>query len=175
MTTVNFKGNPVAIKGTLPSIGNQAPDFTFVKSDLTEGKLSDYKDMIKVIIAVPSLDTGVCNTETRRFNELLDNKEGVIGIVISKDLPFAMKRFCETEGVKNIVTASDFRYDDFSKQYNTEMTEGLLKGLSSRAVFVIDKNNSINFVELVAEVTTEPAYENVLSAVDNLVAKNALA
>lgn len=169
MLTVNFKGNPIAIKGEIPAKGTQAKDFTFVKSDLSEAKLSDFAGQIKVIIAVPSLDTGVCNAETRRFNELLGSKEGVTGIVISKDLPFAMKRFCETEGVKNIVTGSDFRYNDFVSNYNTEMTEGPLKGLSSRAIFVIDKNNVIQYTELVAEVTTEPEYEKVIAAVDALV------
>ena len=117
MTSVNFKGNPITLNGALPLVGNLAPDFIFVKADLSEGKLSDYNDKTKVIIAVPSLDTGVCNAEARRFNQLLGTKEGVIGIVISKDLPFAMKRFCETEDVQNIVTGSDFRYADFVSKY----------------------------------------------------------
>ena len=168
MSSVNFKGNPVALSGNIPTVGTQAPDFTFVKADLSEAKLSDFADKIKVIIAVPSLDTGVCNAETRRFNQLLGSKENVVGIVISKDLPFAMKRFCETEGVQNIVTASDFRYNDFGKAYNSDMIEGPLKGLSSRAVFVVDKNNEIKFVELVSEVTAEPVYEAIISAVDSL-------
>lgn len=168
MSSVNFKGNPVALSGNIPTVGTQAPDFTFVKADLSEAKLSDFADKIKVIIAVPSLDTGVCNAETRRFNQLLGSKENVVGIVISKDLPFAMKRFCETEGVQNIVTASDFRYNSFGKAYNSDMIEGPLKGLSSRAVFVVDKNNEIKFVELVSEVTAEPVYEAIISAVDSL-------
>lgn len=168
MSSVNFKGNPVSLSGNIPTVGTQAPDFTFVKADLSEAKLSDFADKIKVIIAVPSLDTGVCNAETRRFNQLLGSKENVVGIVISKDLPFAMKRFCETEGVQNIVTASDFRYNAFGKAYNSDMIEGPLKGLSSRAVFVVDKNNEIKFVELVSEVTAEPVYEAIISAVDSL-------
>ena len=170
MTTVNFKGNPIAIKGALPALGTAAPDFTFVKSYLSESKLSDYGHLIKVLIAVPSLDTGVCNAETRKFNELLSSKKGVVGIVISMDLPFAMKRFCETEGVENIVTGSDFRYSAFVSQYNTVMTEGPLKGLSSRAVIIVDQNNLIQYVELVPEVTTAPNYEQVVAKVDQLLA-----
>lgn len=168
MSSVKFKGNAIALNGSIPTNGSPALDFTFVKADLSEGKLSDYSNKTKVIIAVPSLDTGVCNAEARRFNQLLGAKADVVGIVISKDLPFAMKRFCETEGVANIVTGSDFRYHEFTAKYNTEMIEGPLKGLSSRAVFVVDKNNVIQFVELVEEVTTEPNYDSILAAVEKI-------
>ena len=166
MAQVTLKGNPFPIKGDIPSSGSAA-DFTFVKDDLSEAKLSDF-DAVKVLIAVPSLDTGVCQTETRKFNEQLGQRSGVTGIVVSRDLPFAMKRFCETDGVANIVTASDFRDGDFVGKYNTEITEGPLKGLSARAVFVVNKDNEIVYSELVPEVGDEPDYDQAMAAVDQL-------
>ena len=166
MPQVTLQGNPFAIKGDIPT-GGAAADFTFVKDDLSEGKLSDF-DQIKVLIAVPSLDTGVCQTETRKFNKQLGERSGVTGIVVSKDLPFAMKRFCETDGVTYIVTASDFRNGDFTSKYNTEITEGPFKGLSARAVFVVDQDNQITYAELVKEVGDEPDYNKVMEEVDKL-------
>jgi thioredoxin-dependent peroxiredoxin len=168
MAHVTLKGNTTTIKGDLPTIGSKAPDFKFVKTDLSEGTLYAEGAKVKVIIAVPSLDTGVCALETRQFNQKLADKNNVTGVVISKDLPFAMRRFCETEGIKNIVSASDFRYDEFSQHYNVEITDGPMKGLSARAVFVVDAQNIIRYVELVPEITQEPHYDQVMAAVDQL-------
>ncbi|MGD1889088.1 MAG: thiol peroxidase [Cyclobacteriaceae bacterium] len=134
---------------------------------MSDQKLSDLSG-VKVLIAVPSLDTSVCATETRKFNQQLGGKSGVTGLVISKDLPFAMKRFCETSNIENIVNASDFRYGEFSQQYNTEITDGAFKGLSARAVFVVDQNNAIAYAELVPEVGQEPDYDKAMEAVDKL-------
>ena len=166
MAQVTIQGTPFAIKGDVPTSG-PAADFTFVKGDMSEAKLSDF-DKVKVLIAVPSLDTGVCQAETRKFNEQLGERSGVTGIVVSKDLPFAMNRFCETDGVANIVTASDFRDGDFTSKYNTEITEGPFKGLSARAVFVVDGDNNITYTELVKEVGDEPDYDRVMEEVDKL-------
>lgn len=166
MAHVTIQGNPFSIKGDIPTQGT-APDFSFVKDDLSEGHLSDF-DQVKVLIAVPSLDTGVCQAETRKFNEQLGQRSGVTGLVVSKDLPFAMKRFCETDGVANIVTASDFRSGDFTDKYNTEITEGPFQGLSARAVFVVNPDNEIVYSELVSEVGDEPNYERVMEEVDKL-------
>ncbi len=167
METTNFKGNKVNLAGRLPKVGDAAPDFTYVKSDLSEGKLSEINDKVKVLIAVPSLDTGVCQMETRQFNSKLKEKNGVEGLIISKDLPFAMKRFCESEGIENVTNASDFRYHEFSKAYGLDMQDGPLKGLHARAVFVVDKNNKITFSELVDDITHEPNYDNVMKAIDD--------
>ncbi len=123
---------------------------------------------MKVLIAVPSLDTRVCATETRNFNEKLAQKQGVQALVISKDLPFAMKRFCSTEGIDHVIIASDFRYGDFASRYNTEITEGPFKGLSARAVFVIDQNNNIAYAELVPDISEEPDYDQVMQAIEQL-------
>jgi len=111
----------------------------------------------------------VCQAETRKFNEELAKREGVIGIVISKDLPFSMKRFCETEGIKNIIAGSDYRYSDFINEYNTEILSGPFKGLSARAVFVVDKKNVIQYSELVKEIGDEPEYAKALEVVDRLI------
>lgn len=163
-----FNGKPVELLEELPGINQEAFDFTYVNTDLTEGSLYDFDGKVKVLIALPSLDTGICQRETRQFNERLNQKEGVVGIVISKDLPFAMKRFCETEGLSNIVSASDFRYLDFTREYGTEMVDGPLKGLSARAVFVVDQNNKIRYVELTPDIILEPDYDKVIAEVDKL-------
>jgi thiol peroxidase len=168
MATVTLKGKEVQLKGSLPKVGAKAEDFTAVKTDLSEISLYDFEDKVKVIIGVPSLDTGVCATETRTFNKKLESKEGVVGIVVSKDLPFAQRRFCETEGIKNVVALSDYRYNDFCNEYKTEIVTGGMKGLSARAVFVVDKTNVIRYVQLVPEISTEPNYDEVLAAVDEL-------
>ncbi|TAE51889.1 MAG: thiol peroxidase [Bacteroidetes bacterium] len=169
MPSVTLKGKPYEIKAKIPKVGESAPDFTFVKKDFTEGTLyDDYEGLVKVLIAVPSLDTGVCQAEARRFNEELSKRAGVVGIVISMDLPYAMTRFCTAEGLANIVTASDYRYSDFVGEYNTSIIEGPMKGLSARAVFVVDQKEMIRYAELVPEIGQEPEYEKVLAAVDKL-------
>ncbi|MGB3589710.1 MAG: thiol peroxidase [Tunicatimonas sp.] len=166
MASVTLGGNPASIKGDIPTSG-PAPDFTFVKDDMSSKKLSDLSG-VKVLIAVPSLDTSVCAAETHQFNKQLGGKSGVTGLVISKDLPFAMKRFCETSGIENIVNASDFRHGEFGEKYKTEITDGPFEGLSARAVFVVDQNNEIAYAELVPEVGEEPNYDKVMEAVDKL-------
>jgi thiol peroxidase len=167
MNQTNFKGNPVNLKGHIPEEGSTAPNFSFVREDLSEGTLSDLGSKKKVIIAVPSLDTGVCQMETRRFNKELSGKENVVGLVVSKDLPFAMKRFCTAEGIEGVEIASDFR-SNFTDDYNTLMTDGPLKGLSARAVFVLDGANVIKHVELVDDITHEPNYEKIMQVVDSI-------
>ena len=170
MSSVTLKGKPYSIKGDIPVVGSPSLDFTFVKEDLTEASLyDDFNEGVRVLIAVPSLDTGVCQTETKHFNEELGKRDGVTGIVISKDLPFAMKRFCEVENVENIIIGSDYRYSDFINEYNTEILSGPFKGLSARAVFVISPDNNIHYAELVSEIADQPNYEKVLQAVDELI------
>ncbi len=168
MSTLKFKGEPIHLTGELPVVGSKAPDFTYVKTDLTEAKLSELQAKVKVLIAVPSLDTGTCKIETKKFNESLAGKEGVQALVISEDLPFAMRRFCETEGIANVQSASDFRYKQFIQGYNTEMKDGKLRGLSARVIFVLDKENIIRYTQLVPEVSAEPDYEEVMKAIDAL-------
>src|SRR5690606_35555996 len=166
MNKTKFRGNEVHLTGNVLTAGSKAPDFTYVKEDMSEGSLYELGNKKKVILAVPSLDTGVCQIETKRFNKELSQRKDVTGLVVSKDLPFAMKRFCAAEGIENVQAASDFR-GNFMSQYNTVMTEGPFKGLSSRAVFVLDGDNTIKHTELVGEVTEEPDYDEILRVVDN--------
>lgn len=170
MASVTLKGTPFAIKDDIPAEGIPAADFTFVKKDLSEGTLyDDYDGKIKVLVAVPSLDTGICQMETRRFNQELDSRDGVVGLIISQDLPFAMNRFCEAEGLENVTIASDYRYRDFMDEYNTQILTGPMKNLSARAVFVVDQDNMIRYSELVPEIAQEPEYENALKVIDSLI------
>jgi len=168
MSTVTLKGNPVALKGEIPTEGHVAQDFTFVKSDLSEGKLSDTNGKVRVVLAVPSLDTGVCATETRRFNQELEGKEGVSAIVVSKDLPFAMSRFCETQGITNVVSGSDQRRGELGNKYNIAQIDGPLEGLLARAVWVIDRDDNIVYSELVPEITQEPDYDKAMAAINSV-------
>lgn len=172
MSSVTLGGTRYSIKDDIPAVGMPASDFTFVKVDLSEGNLyDDYQDKVKVLIAVPSLDTSVCQAETRHFNQSLAQRkeQGVVGLIISKDLPFAMNRFCEAEGIDNVIIASDYRYSDFINEYNTEILSGPFKGLSARAVFVVDQKNVVRYAELVPEIGEEPQYEAALQAVDALI------
>jgi thiol peroxidase len=163
-----LKGQTVNLLDSLPEPGENAFDFTFVKPDFTEGSLYDYEGKLRVLIGVPSLDTGTCARETREFNKRLEGMKDVVGFVISKDTPFAMRRFCEVEGINNVIAASDFRYTDFTREYNTEMINGTLKGLSARVIFIVDPQNKIRYVQLAPEVSLEPDYDAVMRALESL-------
>ena len=166
MSNIKFKGDPIEVSGKIPNVGDKALDFTFVKDDLSEGSLADFDGKKKVLIIVPSLDTGICQLEAKAFNQQMADKDDTVGLMISKDLPFAMKRFCASEGLETIVNASDFRYNDFASQYNAEMTTGPLKGLFARVVLVLDKDNNITYKEEVDDITQEPNYEAAKAAVE---------
>ena len=169
MDKINLKGFPIQLIDDVVEPGVLAEDVTFVTKDLDELSLYDIDYNVKVLISVPSLDTGVCQAETRRFNEELGNREGVLGLVVSKDLPFASKRFCETEGIKNIMTVSDYRYGDFGKEFGTEMVEGALKGLLARVVFVVDRDNNVVHTEMAPDILEEPNYDVILAKIDELI------
>ena len=166
MSKVQFKGTEIKLRGKIPTVGTQAPNFILVKEDLSEVTLESYAGKKKILMVVPSLDTGVCAMQTKKFNEQLASKTDVVALVISSDLPFAMKRFCGAENIKNIISVSDFRYKNVLQAYNLEMTEGPLRGLTARAVFILDTNDVIRYVELVPEVTQEPNYEAALAALN---------
>jgi thiol peroxidase len=165
--TVTLKGNPVVLAGPALQVGDDAPVACVVKSDLSEKAVGGKKDRVQVIITVPSLDTPVCETETKKFNELLKELP-VDATVVSMDLPFAEKRFCESFGVGNVDVASDFRYRDMEK-YGVLIAEGALKGLLARAVFVVDKDGKVAYKQLVPEITQEPNYDEVVEAIRKLV------
>jgi len=166
--TVKLKGSQVLLKGFIPEVGEIAPDFTFVMADLTEKSLYDYEGLNKIILSVPSIDTGICAMESKKFNEAVAKLENVVCLAVSKDLPFAAKRFCGAEGIENLKVVSDFRYSDFANEYNVEMVNGPLKNLLARAVFILDKENRIKYVELVEDITYEPDYDKALDTVKKL-------
>jgi thioredoxin-dependent peroxiredoxin len=164
MATVTLKGNPASLVGNLPEVGAQSPDFTLTKSDLSDVKLSDYKGKKVVVNIFPSLDTPVCAASIRRFNSELDKLENTVVICASRDLPFAHSRFCETEGLKNVVGASEFKDRGFSKSYGIEIAEGPLAGLFARAIVVVDEKGAVIHSQLVPEITQDPDYDSALAA-----------
>ncbi|MCL4428953.1 MAG: thiol peroxidase [Deltaproteobacteria bacterium] len=161
--TVSLKGNPASLTGPSLNLGDTVPEAIVTTKDLKEKKVGGKKEKIQLIITLPSLDTSVCEMETKKFNEMLAKYTDVDVTVISMDLPFAQDRFCESYGIKNITTASDFRYKDMEK-YGVIIGEGALKGLTARAVFIADKEGKIAYKQLVPEITNEPDYEDVLRA-----------
>jgi thiol peroxidase len=163
--TTQLKGNVVNLTGNLINVGDKAPVVTVTLSDLSEKKVGGENDKTQLLIVVPSLDTEVCARETRAFNEKV-NLLGIVDItVISMDLPFASKRFCSTEGIDAIDVASDFVEKEFSKTYGVLIKDSVLKGLSARAIFVINEEGIVTYKELVPEITSEPNYDAVLDAV----------
>ena len=165
MTTTKFKGTPVHIDGEFIRAGVQAPDFELVKGDLSPLKLSDLKGKRVVLNIFPSLDTSVCATSVRKFNKLAASLPDTVVVAVSKDLPFAHARFCTTEGIENVVPASDFRASGFDGAYGVLMADGPLAGLLARAVVVIDKAGRVVYTELVPEITEEPDYDKAVEAV----------
>ncbi|GLO66856.1 MULTISPECIES: thiol peroxidase [Oceanobacillus] len=160
MSNVTFKNDPVTLLGVEKKVGDSAPDFTVLANDLSEKHLSDYKGNVKVISVVPSIDTGVCSEQTRRFNEEASNFDNVQILTISMDLPFAQKRWCAANGIDKVDTLSDHRAADFGEKYGVLIKE---LRLLSRAVFVVDENDKITYVEYLSEVSNHPDYEAVLS------------
>jgi thiol peroxidase len=164
MTAVTLKGNPVTLNGTFPGVGQTAPDFTLVAKDLKDVGLSDFAGKRKVLNIVPSLDTAVCATSTRKFNESASKLNNTVVLVISADLPFAMSRFCVAEGLENVTTLSLMRGREFLSNYGVEITNTGLAGVTARAVLVLDENNKVLHAELVSEITQEPNYDAALAA-----------
>jgi thiol peroxidase len=156
-----FKGNPLTLVGNEIKVGQKAPDFSVLAGDLSPITLASSQGKNRLIISVPSLDTPVCDAETRRFNEEAAKMTGTEVLVISMDLPFAQGRFCQTAGIKNLKTASDHRDASFAKAYGTLIKE---LRLDSRAIFIVDANDTVQYVEYTKEVTQHPNYEAALEA-----------
>lgn len=165
MTTITLKGSPVNTIGALPMIGTQAPDFTMTRDDLSEIRLHDCLGKMTVLNIFPSLDTPICAAAMKRFNEIASGHDDLIVLCISADLPFAQKRFCTAEHLKNIVPVSTFRNTDFGKTYGVTMTDSPLAGLLSRAIVVLDKQGKVIHTEQVKELATEPNYDAVLRCI----------
>lgn len=163
MAEIKFKGSAVHTIGELPQVGATAPDFTLVKTDLSEGKLSSYSGK-KILNIFPSVDTGVCAKSVRTFHERAEKLQGVTVLNISADLPFAHGRFCAAEGIKNAESLSTFR-SDFGDKYGVKLVDGPLAGLLARAVLVLDEQNKVLHAELVPEIAQEPNYDAALAKV----------
>ncbi len=153
--------------GPLPQVGDTAPQLRYVKQDRSNAALADLKGSVVVLLSVPSLDTGVCATETRTFNQKAAGL-GAKVLVLSMDLPFAMKRFCDTEGITNVEPGSDFRFRDLSQQWGAAFAEGPMEGITCRAVWVIDQEGVVRYHELTAELGAEPDYDAALNAARSL-------
>jgi thiol peroxidase len=158
---ITFKGNPLTLIGPEINVGDQAPDFTVLANDLSPVTLESTKGKTRLIVTVPSLDTPVCDTEVRRFNQEASQLSNTEVLVISMDLPFAQTRWCGAAGISNVKTLSDHRDASFSKNFGVLIKE--LK-LTARAIFVLDANNKVVYKEIVSEVTQEPNYEAALKA-----------
>lgn len=166
MSKTAFKGSVVNLAGEFIKTGVTAPEFTMVKGDLSQFKLSDTKGKFVVLNIFPSLDTGVCATSVRKFNQLAAKMENTVVLAISKDLPFAQGRFCTTEGIENVIPLSDFRNpSDFDTNYGVLIADGPLSGLLARSVVVINPAGKIVYTELVPEITQEPNYDAALAAI----------
>jgi thiol peroxidase len=163
MATITLGGNPIHTNGELPQIGSKALTFTLVKTDLGNASLADFTGSRIVLNIFPSIDTGTCANSVRKFNEKASGLTNTKVICISRDLPFAQKRFCGAEGLENVINLSDFKEGSFGKNYGLEITDGPLAGLHSRVIIVIDENGSILYTEQVSEIANEPNYEAALS------------
>ncbi|MCI0546359.1 MAG: thiol peroxidase [Candidatus Rokubacteria bacterium] len=165
MAQVTFKGTPVALGGSEVKSGQDAPAFTALDNGLQPVGIAGAKGKVVILSAVPSLDTPVCDTETRRFNEEAGKIGGGVEVwTVSMDLPFAQKRWCGAAGVQNVKTLSDYRDRSFAQSYGVLIKEGPLAGLTARAVFVVGKDGKIKHAEYVKEITTEPDYGAALAA-----------
>lgn len=162
MATITLGGNPINTIGELPKVGESAKNFTLVAADLSEKSLSDFEGKKVIINIFPSIDTGVCAASARKFNEEASCLENTVVINVSKDLPFALTRFCAAEGLENVINLSDFR-GSFSKDYGVEIVDGPLAGLTSRAVVILDEAGKVIYSEQVPEIKQEPNYAEALA------------
>jgi len=163
MANITLKGNPITTVGELPTVGSEAPEFTLTKTDLSDINAADFSGKTIVLNIFPSIDTGTCQASARAFNEKLSSLANTVVLCVAADLPFAFKRFCEAEGLENIIPASTFRSGGFGDAYGVTFTSGPLVGLCSRAVVII-KDGKVVYTEQVAETADEPNYDAALAA-----------
>ncbi|QMT32001.1 thiol peroxidase [Alysiella filiformis] len=163
MAQITLAGNAVELAGQFPQKGDTIADFVLVGNDLADVKLSDFAGKRKILNIFPSVDTGICATSVRVFNEKASQLNNTVVLCISGDLPFAQARFCGAEGLNNVKTASAFRNRDFAQQIGVAMVSGALAGLTARSVIVLDENNRVLHSELVPEIKQEPNYEAALA------------
>ncbi|SEF71158.1 thiol peroxidase [Nitrosomonas ureae] len=161
---VTLKGNPIKIEGTFPKVGQKAPAFSLVNRDLQDVTLANYAGKKKVLNIVPSLDTPVCAISTRKFNQQASNMDNTVVLIIAADLPFAMSRFTDAEGLDKVITLSTMRGANFMKDYGVLIADSPFGGITARAVIVLDESDTIIHAELVPEIADEPNYDAAIVA-----------
>ncbi len=164
MATITFQGRPLQTSGELPAVGTKAPQFTLVNGQLADVTLTTYAGKKKVLNIVPSLDTPVCAISTRKFNQQASNMDNTVVLIIAADLPFAMTRFCDSEGLDKVVTLSTMRGANFMKDYGVYIADSAFGGITARAVIVLDESDTIIHAELVPEIANEPNYDAAMAA-----------
>lgn len=164
MATITLQGNTIETAGELPALASQAPAFTLTKTDLSECSLEEFSGKNIVLNIFHSLDTSVCAASVRRFNTEASSLKNTVVLCISADLPFAHQRFCESEGIKNVITLSSFRSPDFGNDYGVKITTGPLRGLLSRAIVIIDQTGRVAYTEQVPEIVQDPDFTTALNA-----------
>ncbi len=164
MASITLGGNPINTTGELPKVGSIAPAFSLIKNDLSTATLSDYTGKKLVLNIFPSVDTATCATSVRKFNETASQLQNTKVLCISRDLPFAQKRFCGAEGLENVENLSDFNTGNFGKDYGLEIADSVFAGLHSRVVIVLDENSIVKYAEQVPEIADEPNYEAALAS-----------
>lgn len=165
MATVSLKGHPITTSGELPEKGAYAPNFKLTATDLSSKSINDFKGYNLVLNVFPSVDTGVCATSVRQFNEKATDLQDTKVLCISKDLPFALDRFCGASGLKNVTCLSDYKDGNFGKNYGLTFVDGPMEALLSRCVIVLNKEGEVVYTQQVGEITEEPNYEAALNAI----------
>ena len=164
MATIKFKGSPIQTQGDFPQVGDQAPALKLVQADLSEATLENFKGKKVIFNIFPSIDTAVCALQLKTFSQKAGQRDDVVMLFASLDLPFALNRFCAAEGVDNAVTASDFRYHSLADNYGVKMTQGPLAGLYARATLLLNNDHQVVYSELVDDVVNEPDYDAAMAA-----------
>ena len=168
MASITFKGSPITTIGELPEINTMAPGFTLTKTDLSDATLKDFSGKTIVLNIFPSIDTPVCAASVRKFNDEASRFDNTVVLCISADLPFAHQRFCEVEGLKDVIPLSVFRSQEFGTNYGVTITDSPLKGLMSRAIVVIDKTGNVVYKQQAPEIAQEPNYDEALKAISEI-------
>lgn len=166
MAKITLQGNEINTNGELPAVGSQGPDFKLVDGELNDRSLADYSGKKKLLNIVPSLDTPVCATSTKKFNVYAKDRADTVMLMIAADLPFAMGRFCGAEGADSVTPLSMMRSKSFAKDYGVLITDGPLAGITARAVVVLDENDKVVYTELVPEIAQEPDYDKAIAALN---------
>ncbi len=165
MADITLGGNPTATRGNLPEVGSEAPDFLLVKTDMSRVSLADYKGKTIVFNIFPSIDTGVCANSVRTFNEKAARFNDTVILCVSRDLPFAHSRFCEAEGISNVIPLSDFNDGSFGHAYGATITDGDFEGLLARAIVIVDTDGKVKYTELVNEIGNNPDFDSAIAAI----------